>query len=74
MRKEGEQRREHLLDKAKQLQDRANKHKAKVSRNSVGGLTLTVTISPAARLSKFMITAAVPRCQESNLNLASSSA
>ena len=31
MRKEGEQRREHLLDKAKQLQERANKHKAKVS-------------------------------------------
>ena len=31
MRKEGEQRREHLLDKAKQLQERANIHKAKVS-------------------------------------------
>ena len=37
MRKEGEQRREHLLDKARQLQDRANKHKAKVSRNIVQG-------------------------------------
>ena len=37
MRKEGEQRREHLLDKARQLQDRANKHKAKVSRKSVQG-------------------------------------
>ena len=46
MRKEGEQRREHMLDKAKQLQERANQHKAKVSESPVSSATVHCGASP----------------------------